>query len=292
MGQFVGEAVRSVLQQEDVALEVVVVDDGSTDNTQGELEVFRPDPRVQVIAQGNRGQPRAKNAGVEAARGEFIAFCDADDYWLPGKLAVQLPLFAENPSLGVVCSSAYTLYPDGSMDDPSRSKRKFYRGRVLGQLFRGNIVPFGTAVVRRECFEQHGGFNESIPMGIDWELWLRYALHWEFDFVTEPTYVYRVWGGQMSKNLTRRYECALEIMDSFLAQYPRALSRGTVSAAYAETYTNFANLQYRTAGRSEAVATLRKALAHRFLFTPAWKALVRMAWRELRQSREGKRAED
>ena len=79
MGQYVAAAVQSVLDQPDFCLEAIVVDDGSTDGSLAALEPFRNDPRVRIIAQPNRGQPRAKNAGLHASRGRYVAFCDADD---------------------------------------------------------------------------------------------------------------------------------------------------------------------------------------------------------------------
>ncbi|MEI2420365.1 glycosyltransferase family A protein, partial [Arthrospira platensis SPKY2] len=108
MGAHVAQAVQSVLDETDIDLEVVVVDDGSTDDTQAVLEAFRNDSRVRLIVQENRGQPKAKNAGLLATRGRFVAFCDTDDYWLPGKLGRQLPLM-DDPSVGVVYSPVLRL---------------------------------------------------------------------------------------------------------------------------------------------------------------------------------------
>jgi glycosyltransferase involved in cell wall biosynthesis len=280
MGQFVADAIRSVLAQSFGELEVIVVDDGSVDDTQQALQVFADDPRVRLIRQENQGQPRAKNAGVRACRGRFIAFCDADDYWLPNKLELQLPLFADRPRVGVVYSPVQSIHEDGTIRP--RSSREFFRGRVLEELFVRNLVPFGTAVVRREYLEQAGLFDESIGMGIDWDLWLRIAVNWEFDFVPEPTYVYRVWDGQMSGNWRGRYDCALRIMANFLENHPDRISPSTVARAYADTYTNLASYQLRHLGTGACLASLRKALAHQPGHWPAWRLLLLLPWRRLR----------
>src|SRR5687767_7749573 len=99
MAQYVDEAVTSVLAQTFEDLEVVVIDDGSKDNIADVMRAFDSDSRVRFISQENRGQPRAKNAGIRAAKGEFIAFCDADDVWDPRKLERQMPAF-ESPKVG------------------------------------------------------------------------------------------------------------------------------------------------------------------------------------------------
>lgn len=172
MGQYVSEAIDSVLQQVQFQPTVVVVDDGSTDNTQEVLSKYRDNSRVTIVIQSNQGQPRAKNAGLRAANGSFIAFCDADDYWLPDKLQRQMPLFSD-PRVGVVYSPAVQLFEDGSTKQTASDN--LARGYILDSLFLHNFVPFGTAVVRRECFARSGLFDESRQMGIDWELWLRLA---------------------------------------------------------------------------------------------------------------------
>jgi glycosyltransferase involved in cell wall biosynthesis len=276
MGTYVVQAVNSVLEQQGIDLEVVVVDDGSTDDTQAALAQFSENPYVRVIVQPNRGQPCAKNAGLRASRGQFIAFCDADDFWLPNKLTLQLPLFAQNPQVGVVYSPVLILHTDGSLSE--ETGRDFYRHDVLEELFLRNIVPFGTAVVRRDCFERLGGFDHSIPMGIDWDLWLRIAVEWDFDFVNQPTYIYRIWDGQMSANWRKRYECALRIMANFLERHPGRLSDQVIATCYADTYTNLALEQVRHVGIGAALTAIRKALACRVDYWPTWRLLLTLPW--------------
>ncbi len=283
MGQYVAEAVESVLAQTRPSLEVIVVDDGSTDDTQSRLERFNTDPRVVVLSQENSGQAKAKNAGLLRSKGRFLAFCDADDLWLPDKLERQLPLFEQNPGTGVVYSRAIALCSDGSREEFQTPS--CVRGDVLHAMFVRNIVPFGTAVVRRECLFETGLFDESLAMGIDWDLWLRVAVKWEFDFVPEPTYVYRVWDGQMSNNWRGRYEYALRIMASFLATHRERLPSGIVSLAYADTYTNLAAEELHHVGVRACTRTLWSALKHKPGFWPAWRLLLLMPWHRLQAIR-------
>jgi glycosyltransferase involved in cell wall biosynthesis len=279
MARHLGEAVTSVLAQRSHDFEVIVVDDGSKDDTGRVLAGFAQDRRVRVIRQDNQGQPKAKNAGIQASRGRLLAFCDADDYWLPDKLERQLPLFARSSQPGVVYSPVSILQDDGTLHTP---RQDCLRGDILGELFVRNVVPFGTAVVRRECIEAAGGFDESIPMGIDWDLWLRIAAHWHFDCVPEPTYVYRVWAGQMSHNWQGRYECALKIMASFLANHPGRIPQVVVDTAYADTYTSLASAHLEHVGAWQCLSYLSRALRHRATYAPAWRLLLGMPYYLLR----------
>src|SRR5262249_37100539 len=209
---YLGQAIDSVLAQTYRNVEVLVVDDGSTDDTAAVLARYMSDPRVHVHRQTNAGQTSAKNRGIAAARGEFVGFCDADDAWLPDKLAVQIPAFARSERIAVVYSRATTITPDGKPIQAGPRPVPYVSGRITADLFKSNVVPFGTAVVRRSCLIEMGAFDERYRMGIDWELWLRLSTRYEFLFVDEITYLYRIWPGQMSTNWRGRYDAAFEIM--------------------------------------------------------------------------------
>lgn len=282
MGQFIEQAIDSVLAQIDFEPEIIVVDDGSTDGTADLLRRYDHNERVKIILQENLGQPKAKNSGILAARGKFIAFCDADDYWQPNKLALQLPIMTDE-SVGVVYSSTLQLFPDGTMRTGPTVNMS--RGRVLNELFQSNFIPFGTAVVRRECFETCGIFDESRQMGIDWELWLRIAQTWAFEYVDEPTYVYRIWPGQMSNNWRERYTSTLETMQRFLQDNPGLLSENVVAAAYADTHVNHARQHLEHTEYLAAIQLIAEAIKRKPFFVPAWKLLLKTAIRASRNRR-------
>jgi len=227
--QYVGAAIASVLAQTYARLELHVVDDGSTDQTIMEVARFVDDPRVHYHRQPNAGHAVAKNRGIDFSRGEFVGFCDADDMWRPDKLALQLARFAGNDRVGVVYSRTALMNEDGAPLLRDRADEPVYpSGRVTDDLFKINFVPFGTALVRRRCFDELGPFDPRHGTSIDWELWLRLSLHYDFAFVEEETHVYRVWPGQMSKNWQRLYEHAFGIMREFVARHPGAVAPATV----------------------------------------------------------------
>ncbi len=234
-GDYLREAVDSVLSQTVTDLELLVVDDGSTDGTR-DLIANVSDPRVIYIWQPNGGQTVAKNHGVRRSRGEFIGFCDGDDYWYPNKLELQLPKFNQSSRTGVVYSPADTIDEHGKLLGGEIAEK--FSGQVTDELFLRNFVPFGTAMVRRRCMEEVGGFDESLAMGIDWDLWLRISARYHFDYVPQSTYAYRIWSGQMSRNWRGRYSNAFRIMDNFLRQHPDAVAQDVRRRALANTYSN------------------------------------------------------
>jgi glycosyltransferase involved in cell wall biosynthesis len=193
-GRFVAGAVRSVLNQTWRDLELVVVDDGSTDDSAEVLRPFLTNPRVRYHRTDGLGQSRAKNLGIQLTRSPLIAFLDGDDEWLPDKLERQIPLFA-NDAVGVVYSRR-TIMDAAGRDLPTPAA-ELVRGRVYDPLLVQNPVCFSSVVVRRSVFETVGMFDPALPLAIDYDLWLRVARHFEFDYVDEPLVRYRTGHGNL-----------------------------------------------------------------------------------------------
>lgn len=173
---WVGQAIESVLVQSYRDYEIIVVNDGSTDGTASRLNEFGD--RVRVIHQANRGLPAARNAGINAAKGDLLAFLDDDDLWFPGKLASQIALFSRDPSVGLV-------YADMTLFDENGDRESSYADRCrpplmqnAATLFRYNFIPVPTVMVRRACLDQVGLFDETLTACEDYDLWLRIIEHW------------------------------------------------------------------------------------------------------------------
>jgi glycosyltransferase involved in cell wall biosynthesis len=234
MSRYVAEAVDSVLAQTYPNVEVIVVDDGSTDGTTESLAKYRSDGRVHIIRQENRGQSAAKNRGLREARGEFIGFCDADDRWRPEKLARQLPAFLGRPELGVVY--AYFRCIDGEGQPTDTPSWACHSGHITGKLLADNFVHFPTTLVRREALDSVGGFDESLTMGIDFDLWLRISVDWEFLYLPEILVDYRIWVGQMSRRAGERIDNGFRIMRRFLADHPGSVTPAERRYAWSQTH--------------------------------------------------------
>jgi glycosyltransferase involved in cell wall biosynthesis len=170
-------ALPSALAQRDVEVEVVVVDDGSDEDGRRALEALT-DPRVRVVGHATReGQSRARNTGIEAARGEWIAFLDDDDLWSPDKLREQLDAAA--------AARAEFVYTGGVMVDEGRGGEVlsvmplFPPVGLLERLLRMNAIPAGasTVIARSSVVREVGGFDENLVQFTDWDLWIRLAAH-------------------------------------------------------------------------------------------------------------------
>ncbi|WP_459947208.1 glycosyltransferase family 2 protein [Desulfocastanea catecholica] len=225
-GQFVTKCLASIQNQTFPDFEVIVVDDGSTDNSVEQIQPFLLDDRFRCITQTNGGQANAKNRGIKESTAELIAFLDADDQWASEKLERQIPLFARQET-GVVYSRASHINKEGrSLPQPPLGKYlEPRRGKVTQYLIYDNFIPFSSAIVHRKCFDAFGMFDESLAMGIDWDLWLRISTKYQFDFCDAFFLLYRVGhSGQMSKNLLERVRCADRIIAKFARNFPGVLS--------------------------------------------------------------------
>lgn len=183
----VSRAIKSVLNQTYQDFEIIVVDDCSEDNTEEIVKSFN-DSRIRYIKhKKNKGGSAARNTGIKRARGKYIAFLDDDDEWLPSKLEKQIMLFEKlSKHYGVVYSGYYIAKGDVI-------KRKVlpkYRGDVYGYLLKRNFIGSPTIVVRKECFKRAGLFDEDLPASQDWDMWLRIAKYYKFEYILEPLAIY------------------------------------------------------------------------------------------------------
>lgn len=276
MARFLPDALSSVLSQTHSHLEVHVVDDGSTDNPREAIAPLMGDPRVHYHWQPNGGQGRAKNAGIRASCSDYIAFIDADDLWLPDKLERQLPVF-DRPEIGVVYTDFQCIDQHGAFLPTTRMAPR--TGRITNELLIENFVTGMTSLVRRECFTSVGLFDESLPMAIDYDLWLRISTKFEFAYLDYVTYLYRSWGGQMSRNFDERLECAITVMRRLLDAHPGLVPPKIENIAWAHTYTYGGDGFAKSGKRKAALRWYLKALRTRPHYLPAWMQVLKLGLR-------------
>jgi len=182
-----GRAIQSVLDQTYQHFEIIVVDDGSTDNTEEVVKSFG-DERIRYIRlRENSGTSAApRNTAIRAARGEYIALQDSDDEWLPEKLEKQLKLFENTPpKVGVVYTGFWKIKGDKKIYIPSSQQIK-KEGDIHNELLKGNFVSGPVALIKKECFKRAGMFDEELPQYMDWEMWIRISKYYHFKYVDEP----------------------------------------------------------------------------------------------------------
>jgi glycosyltransferase involved in cell wall biosynthesis len=219
-GPFLGAAIASALAQEGVDREVIVVDDGSTDDTPAVIASYGE--RIRAIRQQNLGLSAARNAGIRAARGWAIGFLDADDTWEPAKSRKQLDYLEAHPACGLVFSDVVRMSEAGRRLAPILGERwaEVPTGNCLERLFLGNFVLVPGAMVRRTVLASVGPFDETLRSVEDYDMWLRIAEVAEIGFLPEPLASWRERAGQMSRNRDRMVEHEARVLEAALARRP------------------------------------------------------------------------
>ena len=209
-GQYLADALRSVQRQTHTDWECLLIDDGSIDNTVEVIRPFLADRRIRTIRCETLGQSRAKNLGWQLASAPLIAYLDGDDVWLPTKLERQHRLMTAEPKLGVTFSRRFVIDPMGELQASPHSILP--RGRVYNEILRDNFICFSSVMVRREVLEHVGGFDDRLELAIDYDLWLRVAKHYPFDFIDEALVKYRTGHVNLSTRLRDRVSSVLSTM--------------------------------------------------------------------------------
>lgn len=222
---FVTRAIESVLNQDYDAIECVVVDDGSTDNTKDIVSTF--DDRIVYVYQPNSGLPSARNCGIRNSTGRYIALLDCDDRFKPGKISRQIEVLEQNREVVLVHGNAEVVDDKDELIPGSPwEKKKGWRPPYTDatkSLFSGNFVIAGTAVFRRAALECAGLFDETLDCCEDYEYWLRLSLCGKFEYVGKKLLTYVWHGNNMSADRRKMAKGKLEARERFLRCRPKAV---------------------------------------------------------------------
>lgn len=200
--QFVCDAIDSVLSQTYKNSEILVIDDGSTDDTRKRIEKYNG-KHIKYIYQENKGLAAARNTGIKASTGELIAFLDADDMWLPEKLERQINIIKEFPDVGLVGCGYYGVDESGERIKETKGRNYSNKESLLNDLMMRNVVTgSGSGVLaKKECFKKAGLFDESFRSTEDRDMWYRILNLYDLRFVTEYLVIIRVRQNSLSKNV-------------------------------------------------------------------------------------------
>ena len=215
---FLGSAIESAVNQRFEDFEIIVVDDNSTDNSEEAVRSFR-DKRIRYIRhEKNMGVSAARNTAIRASKGEYIAFLDDDDEWLPDKLHSQVELMDKSPA-NVCVVYSNRLVKDKLSDRiiSANPRAEKLSGNILYQLAIGNPIHTSTVLVRKRCLEEVGLFDETISYMEDRDLWMRLSIEWDFEYIDEVlVYKYAHKEDSLSENIksiTEGRETMLERYD-------------------------------------------------------------------------------
>jgi glycosyltransferase involved in cell wall biosynthesis len=204
---FIRQAIESVLGQTYPDWELIVIDDGSTDKTFEMVSPFRD--RLRYVTQRNQGRPQARNAGLRKAKGEYIAFLDADDVWKPGRLERGVGFLEQRPEIGLIHGEVEVINVEGKlMPKETEQTKKFYRierkkGSGYLRLLDRSAIFSSTILLRRECINRVGFYDTSFPIYEDYDWYLRFSLNFKIGLLDGPPVAcYRI----HDENVTRRYD--------------------------------------------------------------------------------------
>ncbi len=239
-GTTINRAIDSVLEQGYPNIEIIVVDDGSTDDTAERMERYRDDSRVKYLTFPNGGVCTARNRGIRASSGEYIAMLDSDDYWLPGKLALQLEVLRAHPELRLVWTDMDAIDVDGNIVN-QRYLRKMYScyeyfpnleglfdksylsndgaqihlGHIAPSLVLGNLVHTSTVLARRSSLNEAGDYDQSVHPSEDQDYYYRVCKTGRVALIDTVTIHYQIGASDAATAESRSFELATSSLKVF-----------------------------------------------------------------------------
>jgi glycosyltransferase involved in cell wall biosynthesis len=265
--KYIGEAIGSIAAQTYRDFELIVVNDGSTDGTYDQLQQFMGRIDLKCIQHATRqGIARSVNDGLRNASGQFIAFLDHDDLWFPGFLETQMAHLERHPDVGMVHSDFQTVDSAGNVLEASVAtcrNRKRVSGHVFPALFMDSFIVGNSVLIRKECFDRLGGFDETLRIG-DYQMWLRIARNYKVDYTPKVLTKYRQHQTQDSRTFSAEdVPPGLMALRSILELYPdvwRELGKRAIGRRMASLYVDMAHPSFTKGLGRDARIFLRKAL--------------------------------
>ncbi|SHL11653.1 Glycosyl transferase family 2 [Desulfatibacillum alkenivorans DSM 16219] len=279
----IANAIESILEQSGPEVEIVVVNDGSTDGTGDICRSYAEKKQIVYQEQENLGRSRARNAGLKVARGEYIAFLDADDEALPGSLNQRAEALDMHPEVSVVYSNFvvfespgrppyHWVRPEDLSFLKSSSNAEHAPVYLIGTdyckiaLENLNLLPSTiTAMIRKEVFDLQGGFDESLPFAEDFDLWLRLAARCRFAFIDKPLARYNWNMEQKEKKQANNFLQRLLILQKFKKQCAPSLAP-LCSRLIGKTYMDVGLALLRNHRDPKGIGYLAKSLLHPFIY--------------------------
>jgi glycosyltransferase involved in cell wall biosynthesis len=255
--QTVHTAIRSVLWQTLPPTEVIVVDDGSSDGTAAAVEALA-EPTVRLVRQANGGISAARNTGIREAKGDWVAFQDSDDEWLPTKLERQFAAHAADPNTpnAFYCGMVIAGAPDSSAGSPARRQIAYHpdpaltelAGNILPTLLRTNPISTQTLVARRETLHQAGLFDTNLKSLVDWDIAIRLASLGPIGFLDEPLVIQRFTPNSITRDRAKRVHSWIQLLEKH-----QALFEALPDAHFRHLHRIAGNLQQMGEHRDAAV---------------------------------------
>ena len=211
------KAILSVLNQTYQDFEIIVVDDASTDNTIDAINALNSKKIKYIRHDVNKGEAGARNTGILNTNGQYIAFLDDDDEWLPKKLELQVNKFENSPQkVGLIYTGSISYYYKENKLIRKTQNIPLHKGEMYHILMKRNIIgPPSCVLIRRKCMEKIGLFDSAIAYGLDYDYWIRISKHFDFKYLSEPLVKYRVHENRLSNNIELRAQGARDLAKKY-----------------------------------------------------------------------------
>ncbi len=267
--EYIAETIESVLAQTYKNIETIVIDDGSTDDTKA--VVARYLPKIKYVWQENSERGASRNHGLRLAKGEFIAFLDSDDLWLPNKIEEDIKFFERNSSVGIVYTDYLQIDAEGNQ--LKLLKLHDYVERRTEALLEGNFILIGAHLIRTQLVRDIGGFREERQLSgsEDWEMWVRFSTTTNFAHLPKATTKIRTHEANTMSNasgMERSMNYALELMQSssYLSGEQKKLLNKTKAIISLITAINYCS----TKENKKVFSSLKDSLKHnpKIIFDP------------------------
>lgn len=271
---FIADAVGSIRDQARPVDEIIVVDDGSTDDTAKIVQHLGDE--IRYLYQANAGPSAARNRGIEAARGSLIAFLDADDQWTKTKIEQQLAVMEQNPAIALVAgdmaeidSQDHTIVPSVLDKHDLLASFKDLHGspipNALALLLKTNFIPTGTVLVRRTTIEEAGGFNTEIRYGEDLGLWAMISARHPITCLPEVLMLRRQHGRNVTRDTTPLLRDLVRVMESLRARSAEQMRAQGIDPdrLVAEAWGNLGYWQFSSGRLPDARRAFRSSLGEK-----------------------------
>jgi len=267
-GRFVADAITSVLEQTCPPCEIIVVDDGSTDSTEKVLRCFNG--KIKYLRQANLGPSAARNAGINAAQGEYICFLDADDLWVPQKLELQVSFMEAHRDVGILVSDHEEFNSLGVTLDSFLGAKKFSSElRLTGpihdafmKLVIENFVSTPTVMLRKMCLDKSGLFDESLRSVEDRDLWLRIAANFKLACLPKVVCKRRLHNSNVSKEYEPSMRGRIKVLEKNRKLFSNLAPRAIWQSQLADAYCQLSYICLEKNQRAEAIKAALTSLTH------------------------------
>lgn len=259
---YIEDALVSLEKQSFQDFEVLIVDDGSTDDTATIVKPFCDrDARFRLLQKANGGLSSARNYGIRHARADYVALLDGDDVYKPDKLATHVALLDSSPDVGVVYSASQAIREDGRPTFIRLSGKPIYSDPLLALLCKNFVGHGSNAVFRRCIFDEVGEFDETLRSSEDIDFWLRIAAtqHWRFHRVPQVLCCYRVRPSGLSFNVAQMQHCNERVLEAAYQRSPERV-KPMLPTAYAYMYRYLARLSLTSGDIEQARNFIDRAM--------------------------------